>query len=278
MRLEILAQLLIFTSHNENFETVQATINAVNLTNNPGGKPHKEPQPERQTYEQAYVRSLFDGIAYRYDFLNHFLSYGFDILWRKKAIRLLREFKPRTILDIATGTADLAIEAVRLQPEHIYGVDISSAMLAVGRRKIAQRRLGSVIALQEGQAEQLPFPDHSMDAVMVAFGVRNFSNLEQGLAEMHRVLKSQGVAMILEFSQPRRTPLKQLYGLYFRRILPVLGGVVSKRRAAYEYLPNTVAQFPDGEDFLKILKATGFQQVKHYPLTFGIATIYLATK
>lgn len=257
---------------------MQATINAVNHTDDSEGKLLKESRQGRQTYEQAYVRSLFDGIAYRYDFLNHVLSYGFDILWRRKAIRLLEKYKPRTILDIATGTADLAIEAARLQPEHIYGVDISSAMLAIGRRKVAQRRLDSVISLIEGQAEQLQFADRSMDAVMVAFGVRNFSNLEQGLAEMHRVLKSGGIAMILEFSQPRSAPWKQLYGFYFRRILPVLGGLVSKSREAYMYLPATVAQFPDGEDFLKIVRSLGFKEVKHYPLTFGIAAIYLAKK
>lgn len=238
----------------------------------------KDASSGRQTYEQTYVRSLFDGIANRYDFLNHALSCGFDILWRKKAIRLLGTYKPRTILDIATGTGDLAVEAARLQPEHIFGVDISPAMLAIGRGKIAQRQLEPVISLHEGQAEHLQFPDHSMDAVMVAFGVRNFSNLEQGLAEMHRVLNSQGVAMILEFSQPRRTPFKQLYGFYFRRILPLLGGLISKSREAYEYLPKTVAQFPDGEDFLKILRTAGFHEVKQYPLTLGIATIYFATK
>ncbi len=248
------------------------------LTNDSGEQPLKDASSERRTYEHEYVRSLFDGIAPRYDFLNHFLSYGIDILWRKKAIQLLGAYKPRTILDIATGTGDLAIEAARLQPEHIFGVDISPAMLAIGRSKIAQRHLEPVISFHEGQAEHLQFPDHSMDAVMVAFGVRNFSNLEQGLAEMHRVLKSQGVGMILEFSQPRKTPLKQLYGFYFRRILPLLGGLVSKSREAYEYLPSTVAQFPDGEGFLKILENAGFRDARQYPLTFGIATIYLATK
>jgi demethylmenaquinone methyltransferase/2-methoxy-6-polyprenyl-1,4-benzoquinol methylase len=238
----------------------------------------KRASVDRTTYDQAYVRSLFDRIAPRYDFLNHFLSSGFDVLWRKRAIRTLRDHHPRQILDVATGTADLAIEATSLRPEKIVGVDISTEMIRLGEEKIARSRLQSLITLERGSAEELPFPDGSFDAVMVAFGIRNFTNLEAGLAQMYRVLRPGGISMMLEFSRPRRTPLKQVYGFYFRRVLPVIGGLVSLNREAYDYLPKTVAQFPDGEELLAVLASIGYTRTRQQPLSGGIVTIYTGLK
>ena len=232
----------------------------------------------RSTYDKSYVRSLFDSIARRYDLLNHLLSSGFDIFWRAKAIQLLADFHPKRILDIATGTADLALKAAELRPEQIIGIDISEEMLKLGRRKISQRNLDRLITLQAGDAESLGFPDDSFDATTVAFGVRNYSNLMQGLQEMCRVLRPDGVAIILEFSQPKVFPVKQLYALYSRWVLPSIGGFISGHRGAYEYLPQTVREFPDGEGLLLMLRAAGFKSTKQHRLTFGIATIYIATK
>lgn len=233
---------------------------------------------ERRTYEHSYVRSLFNRIAPHYDFLNHFLSLGLDIRWRRKAVGLLREYEPKTVLDVATGTADLALEAAKLNAVRIYGVDISLAMLEHARHKIRQQGLSHTITVEEGTAEHLRFPDDTFDAVMVAFGIRNFSNLEQGLREMFRVLRPGGAIMILEFSRPRRAPFKQVYAFYFRHILPRLGGAISKSREAYQYLPSTVESFPDGEHLIRILMGEGFVGPYHLPLTMGIATIYIAEK
>ena len=234
--------------------------------------------PVRHVYEQTYVRSLFDSIAQRYDLLNHILSSGIDILWRRRAIRLLLPFHPKHVLDVATGTADFALEASRLHPEKIIGIDISSNMLNKGRQKIHVRRLEHLITLESGEAEHLRFEPDSFDAVIAAFGVRNFSNLELGLKEFYRVLRKGGHAVILEFSQPATTPIKQLYRLYFRTILPWLGGIVSRNRSAYEYLPDTVTAFPDGEDFCALLRSAGFAHAISAPQTFGIASIYIAEK
>lgn len=220
------------------------------------------------------VRAMFNNIAHRYDFLNHFLSAGIDFVWRRKAVNRLKEISPRTILDIATGTADLAIEAIRLKPEKIIGIDIAEAMLEHGRKKVRRKGLDNLITLETGDSEALRFADNSFDAVMVAFGVRNFGNLRKGLSEMHRVLKPGGMAVILEFSMPRKWPFRRLYLFYFRFILPLVGRLVSGDPAAYTYLPESVSQFPDGTDFLKILEDTGFQNTRHTSLTFGIATIY----
>ncbi|RPI03565.1 MAG: ubiquinone/menaquinone biosynthesis methyltransferase, partial [Ignavibacteriae bacterium] len=207
----------------------------------------------RRVYDKTTVRSLFDSIAHRYDLLNHTLSSGIDILWRRKAIRLLQPLHPKQILDAATGTADLALEAVRLKPDQIIGIDISSKMLDIGRAKIRSRNLEHLITLETGDAEQLRFETGSFDVVMAAFGVRNFTNLEIGLKEFHRVLRPGGSALVLEFSRPKHFPVKQLYRLYSRVFLPLLGGIVSNNRPAYEYLPSTVAEFPDGEHFCALL-------------------------
>lgn len=221
---------------------------------------------------------MFNSIAGKYDFLNHFLSAGIDIYWRRKAIDLLVPSKPKTILDIATGTGDLALEALRLQPDKITGVDISEGMLAVGREKIAKRNLGQKIELRLGDSENLEFADNAFDAATAAFGVRNFENLPQGLREIYRVLKPGGRVVILEFSKPKSFPFKQVYNFYFKQILPVFGKVISKDRAAYTYLPESVQAFPDGPEFINILEQVGFKATQWHPLTFGISSIYTGIK
>jgi demethylmenaquinone methyltransferase / 2-methoxy-6-polyprenyl-1,4-benzoquinol methylase len=233
---------------------------------------------DRHVFEQTYVRLLFDSIAHRYDFLNHTLSSGIDIVWRQRAIQLLQQFHPKRILDVATGTADLALEAVRLKPEQIIGIDISPKMLDIGRRKIRSRKLERLITLESGEAEHMRFETGSFDIVMAAFGVRNFTNLELGLKEFHRVLRVGGCVMILEFSKPKRYPIKHLFHFYSQYILPLLGGIVSNNRSAYEYLPRTVAMFPDSEEFCALLRSAGFATVTCSPQTFGIASIYIAKK
>lgn len=234
--------------------------------------------PDRRIYEQTFVRSLFDSIAHRYDFLNHALSSGIDIIWRQRAIRLLQPIRPKKILDVATGTADLALEAVRLNPEQIIGIDISQKMLERGRHKIRLRKLEHLITLESGEAEHLHFESGSFDVVMAAFGVRNFTDLELGLKEFHRVLRPEGCAMILEFSKPKRFIIKHMFHVYSQYILPLLGGIVSRNRSAYQYLPSTVAEFPDSEEFCALLRSAGFTAVTCSPQTFGIASIYIAKK
>jgi demethylmenaquinone methyltransferase / 2-methoxy-6-polyprenyl-1,4-benzoquinol methylase len=228
--------------------------------------------------EKEYVRSLFDAIAYRYDLLNHLLSGGVDLVWRRAAIETLTDLKPKKILDVATGTADLAIASLRLHPESVIGVDISEAMLAIGRKKLDNKRLSGIITLESGEAEHLRFEENSFDAAIVAFGARNFEHLSMGLSEMRRVLRSQGKIVVLEFSKPRRFPFKQLYMAYFRYVLPFIGSIVSKHSEAYQYLPDTVMQFPDGDQFLTVLRSCGFTSVTQKQMTFGIATIYTGVK
>jgi len=236
------------------------------------------PYKEEQAGKKEQVAKMFDNISHRYDFLNHFLSMGIDRAWRRKAIKLLRETQPRHILDVATGTGDFALQALVLSPEKITGVDISEGMLEVGRRKVRERQLEHLIELQRGDSENLPFEENKFDAVTVAFGVRNFENLERGLREIYRVLKPGGKVVVLEFSRPRMFPFKQLYSFYFRAVLPKIGRMVSKDSAAYTYLPESVAAFPDGEDFLRILQAVGFNNTKCKVLTLGISSIYTGVK
>ncbi len=221
---------------------------------------------------------MFDNIAPKYDFLNHFLSLGIDKRWRKKAIRLLSAYPHDLILDVATGTGDFAIAATRLTPAKITGFDLSANMIDIGRQKIEKLGLQDTISFIKGDSENMPFLDASYNAITVGFGVRNFENLENGLREFYRVLKNDGVAVILEFSKPRCFPMKQLYTLYFLNILPWLGRKISNDSSAYSYLPESVMAFPDDQEFLNILKATGFKFVSQKRLTFGIATIYLAKK
>lgn len=237
------------------------------------------PYKEKSTSKKEQVAEMFDNISGRYDLLNHLLSLGIDIQWRKKAVNLLRKDEPKRILDIATGTADFALQATQtLKPEEVIGVDISEGMLEVGRKKIAARKLEDIIQLHLGDSENLTFSDNYFDSLIVAFGVRNFENLELGLSEMLRVLRPGGKAVIVEFSKPRAFPLKQIYNAYFQFLLPVIGKTISKDNAAYQYLPESVQAFPDGRDFLRVLEKIGYQQTQWKPLTFGIASIYVGTK
>ncbi len=236
------------------------------------------PYTQSGVSKKEQVATMFNNISKRYDFLNHFLSLGIDILWRKRAIRMLKPYAPKKILDVATGTGDFAIEALRLEPEQIVGVDISEGMLAVGKQKMKDKGYDNVISLQKGDSEAMQFEDNTFDAIIVAFGVRNFENLEKGLSEFYRVLKPNGVAVVLEFSKPRSFPFKQLYNFYFNRILPVFGKIISKDQSAYTYLPESVKKFPDGQDFLSLLTSLGFKNKKMKSLTLGISTIYMAEK
>lgn len=222
---------------------------------------------------------MFDNIARRYDFLNRLLSLGIDKIWRKKAIEQLRAKNPKIILDVATGTADVALEtARRFQPKKIIGVDISNEMLSYGRRKIAKQSLGHIIELREGDSENLPFQDNTFDAITVAFGVRNFENLEAGLSEMRRVLKDNGKLVVLEFSRPDIFPFKQIFHFYFRNILPLIGKWTSQDPRAYSYLYESVQAFPEGEAFLNILQKIGYKTYQCKKLTLGICSIYSAEK
>jgi len=236
--------------------------------------PYKDASENKKTQ----VAQMFNSIAGKYDFLNHFLSAGVDIYWRKKAIGLLKKSAPKQILDIATGTGDFAIEALNVNPDKITGIDISEGMLAVGREKLTKKGLSEKIELLSGDSENLQFEANKFDAVTAAFGVRNFENLEKGLSEMNRVLKPGGRVVILEFSKPTAFPMKQAYNFYFKNILPVFGKMISKDQAAYTYLPESVQAFPDGKAFLNILEKVGFKNTQWQSLTFGICSIYTGIK
>ena len=221
---------------------------------------------------------MFNDIAPRYDFLNHFLSMGIDIRWRKKVRRLIAPTQPKYILDVATGTGDLAIELAKLKPEKITGIDIAANMLEIGKEKLKTRKLDQMIELLLGDSEDIPFDDNSFDAVTVAFGVRNFEDLQKGLREMHRVLKPGGMVAILEFSKPKAFPFRQIYNFYFKYILPGLGQAVSKNKEAYTYLPESVSAFPEDKAFIKELAKAGYADAAQKRLTMGIATLYTAVK
>ena len=220
---------------------------------------------------------MFNNIAHRYDFMNTFMSLGIHHLWRKKAISLLKN-NPQNILDVATGTADFAIEALRLNPKKIIGIDISETMLEHGRKKVAKKKLEHIIQLQQGDSENLPFADNTFDAITVGFGVRNFENLEKGLSDMKRVLKTGGSIAILEFSKPTLFPIKQLYTFYFTKVCPFFGKLFSKDNSAYNYLHESVNAFPYGNKFTDIMKKCGFKENTSYSLTFGVASIYIGKK
>ena len=236
------------------------------------------PYKDKTTGKKEQVAEMFDNISHKYDFLNHFLSLGIDITWRKKAIKMLTQDEPKLILDIATGTGDFAIEALALNPEKVIGVDISEGMLAHGREKMKKRGLDDRIELQKGDSEGLLFDDNKFDAVIVSFGVRNFENLKKGLGDMLRVVRPGGKVVILEFSKPTSFPMKQLYSFYFRAILPRIGNALSKDSAAYTYLPESVNAFPDGENFLQVMEEVGYKNTSCRPLTFGISSIYVGEK
>lgn len=236
------------------------------------------PYKNKQEGKKEQVAEMFNNISKRYDLLNHVLSLGIDIIWRKKAIKLLQKDQPKLILDIATGTGDFAIEALALNPDKIIGVDISAGMLEEGRKKMKKKNLEHIIDLQMGDSEKLLFEDNKFDAVIVSFGVRNFETLEKGIADMYRVLKPGGKTVIVEFSKPKKFPMKQGYNFYFKYILPRIGKLVSKDDSAYTYLPESVQAFPDGNDFLEVLEKVGFKNTKCKPLTFGISSIYIGEK
>ena len=236
------------------------------------------PYKDENSGKKEQVAKMFDNISHRYDFLNHFLSLGIDKIWRRKAISMLKASQPKVILDVATGTGDFAIQALSLKPEKIFGIDISEGMLDMGRKKLKERNLSGKIELLKGDSENIPFGENKFDAVTVAFGVRNFENLEKGLREIYRVLKPGGKLIVLEFSRPKAFPMKQAYNFYFKAILPKVGRMISSDKSAYTYLPESVEAFPDGEDFLRILENVGFKQSQCKALTFGISSIYSGAK
>ena len=236
---------------------------------------------EAQGSKTAQVSKMFDNIAGHYDFLNHFLSLGIDKIWRKKMIAELVKVQPKTILDVATGTADVAINCIKqlkINDLHITGIDISNEMLNVGRQKLIAEKMTERIELLSGDSENLPFQNNIFDAVTVAYGVRNFENLEQGLTEMHRVLQPKGKLVVLEFSKPCLFPFKQLFNIYFKYILPMIGKLTSKDSRAYSYLYESVQAFPDGADFLTVLTKIGFKNTQCTPLTLGICSLYIGYK
>jgi demethylmenaquinone methyltransferase / 2-methoxy-6-polyprenyl-1,4-benzoquinol methylase len=229
--------------------------------------------------KKSAVQAMFNSIAWRYDFLNHFLSFSVDRLWRKKAIRVISEFKKNPeILDVATGTGDLAIAAIKIEPIGVRGIDISEKMLEIGREKIRKKGLSGKIELLYGDSENIPFDDKTFDVSMAAFGVRNFADPLRGLMEMRRVLRDNGLIMVLEFSRPAGFPFRSVYSFYFRNILPFFGRMFSKDKNAYSYLPDSVMKFPDNEDFLNLLQKAGFTTTRQIKLSGGIASIYTGLK
>ncbi|PWT75738.1 MAG: bifunctional demethylmenaquinone methyltransferase/2-methoxy-6-polyprenyl-1,4-benzoquinol methylase UbiE [Bacteroidetes bacterium] len=229
--------------------------------------------------KKEQVADMFDRIAFRYDFLNRFLSGGIDIYWRKKAISELLNCNHQFVLDVATGTADMPIMMAKyLHPQKITGIDLSEGMLQVGRKKIASSNLEQLIELERGDCENLPFEDECFDAVTVAFGVRNFENLEKGLREMRRVLKKGGRLVILEFSKPKNPLFKKMCNFYFKFITPGFGKIFSRNKEAYQYLDESVQAFPEGEELIEILLQSGFSMSRQKPLTFGICSIYSSSK
>lgn len=234
---------------------------------------------DKKQDKKSQIRAMFNSIARRYDFLNHFLSFGIDILWRKKLIRQLKAYQPTHILDVATGTADLALMAVQKIPHiRVTGIDLSEGMIDVGNQKLNDRSLNDQIKLQVADSEALPFIDQTFDAAMVAFGVRNFENLEKGLSEILRVLEFGKPLFILEFSNPKRFPMKQLYRFYSKTFLPFMGRLISKDPKAYSYLPESISEFPHGSEFINIMNSVGYRDCDFKELSFGIATIYWGVK
>jgi demethylmenaquinone methyltransferase/2-methoxy-6-polyprenyl-1,4-benzoquinol methylase len=225
------------------------------------------------------VESMFDSIAWKYDFLNHFLSLNIDRLWRRRAIKIISQsYKSPNILDVATGTGDLAIAAMKLNPAKITGIDISHKMLEIGKEKVEKKGFAGKIDLIQGDSEKIPFINNTFDVAMVAFGVRNFSDPVKGLSEMNRVIRNGGMIMVLEFSKPTGFPIKPLYNFYFRNILPFFGRLFSKDKDAYNYLPDSVLKFPDNEEFLKLLVEAGWSETHQVKLTGGVASIYTGIK
>jgi len=237
-----------------------------------------KPYKDQDSSKKEQVAEMFNNIAPKYDFLNHTLSLGIDIRWRKKAVKILKKIKPARVLDIACGTGDFAIEDLNSGANKVTGLDISEGMVKVGVQKVKSKGLSDKIDLQVGDSENIPFKDNTFDGITVGFGVRNFENLEKGLSEMFRVLTTGGQLIVLEFSKPKKFPIKQLYFFYFKYILPKIGRLISKDKTAYTYLPDSVNAFPDGKNFTNILEKVGFKSTKIVPCSFGIASIYIGTK
>lgn len=237
-----------------------------------------KPYGSEDKSKKEEVAEMFNNISHRYDFLNHFLSVGIDKIWRKKAVKMLRELQPKRILDLATGTGDFALESLKLQPDLIVGVDISEGMLQVGREKMKKRKVDHIISMQLGDSEALPFEDNYFDAFTVGFGVRNYEHLEKGLSEMLRVLRPGGKGIILEFSKPKKFPVKQYYSFHSKYIIPFFGKRISKDEKAYAYLPESVAAFPEGKEFEEIMRSVGYTNVQSRTVGGGIATIYSGIK
>lgn len=237
-----------------------------------------KPYNDASKSKKEEVAEMFNNISKRYDFLNHFLSLGIDKIWRKKAIAELKEINPIRILDIATGTGDFALVALKINPKEVVGIDISEGMLAVGKEKMIAKKVDNIISMQLGDSENLPFEDNYFDGLTVGFGVRNFENLEKGLAEMLRVIRPGGKAIILEFSKPKNFPIKQVFGFYSKYFIPFFGKNISKDEKAYAYLPESVQAFPEGEDFKAILTKVGYKNVTSKLVSGGIATIYIGRK
>jgi len=237
-----------------------------------------KPYGDASKSKKEEVAEMFNNISAKYDFLNHFLSLGIDKLWRKKAVKMLRSVNPIRILDIATGTGDFALESLVLKPTQIVGLDISSGMLDHGRVKMKKKGVDHIITMQQGDSEDIPYEDNYFDGLTVGFGVRNFENLEKGLGEMLRVVRPGGKLIILEFSKPKKFPIKQLFAFYSNNIIPILGKSISKDSNAYSYLPESVAAFPEGKDFENILAKVGYKNISSTLVSGGIATIYAGTK
>lgn len=237
-----------------------------------------KPYSDSDLSKKQQVEQMFDNISGKYDLLNRILSMGIDVSWRKKVVKSVKKENPKTILDIATGTGDLAIAMAKATDAKITGFDLSAGMLEVGRKKVEEQNLQNRIEMIQGDAENMPFEDNSFDVITVAFGVRNFENLEKGLNDIYRVLKPGGKFIILEFSQPESFPMKQLYSFYSRTVLPQIGKKISKDQSAYTYLPDSVQAFPYGEEMKKILKKSKFVEPYDKKLTFGIASIYESKK
>jgi len=236
------------------------------------------PYQDSNLGKKEQVTQMFDTISENYDGLNRVISFGIDIKWRKRVVAILKKKRPEILLDIATGTGDLAINLVQTGARKIVGLDISPGMLEVGKKKVLEKHLEKTIEMIEGDSENLPFKDNMFDAITVAFGVRNFETLEKGLSEIHRVLKPSGTFVVLETSVPTKTPFKQGYHFYTKNILPRIGRLFSKDDSAYAYLSESASVFPHGENFNNILRKIGFIDVVNKPQTFGVASIYVATK
>jgi len=237
-----------------------------------------KPYKDEQTGRKEQVTKMFDNISGNYDFMNRIMTFGIDVKWRKKVVKMVAKTKPERILDIATGTGDFAIMLADIKPKQIVGLDISKGMLEVGKKKVKEKGLDDLITMVLGDSENLPFDDNSFDAVTVGFGVRNFENLDKGLQEINRILRPGGIFVVLETSQPEKFPFKQLYKFHTKYIIPLLGKMFSSDQKAYEYLPQSAEAFPYGKAFNNILKKNKFTSVQNYPLLFGAASIYKAFK